>query len=1149
MLGLHLSPRTGVALILTLALAGCFCLIRTAASPSGSARTVSSRTDPELFLAPADPIPCCSRYDYARTLFLSGQLARAEAEFRGLLRSAESELIPPDTIAAYLGFIAQALGDTTIARHWYECAKTYASPDRKDDLEFYDCLYSLASVEQNTEHRTESVVFDDPAYRSFTFVSLSGTTAIGNDRPDHSDSHKVYRHLVQPAQREVDEARRKLQNAQQGPDELEKAVLEAEIKLASAILLHAELLSRQKESLYTTANDHFEKGLELYRRIRERMQRDPNLETWLAQHATIAMRFDAIHARMRDIQKKEQVSRDKERQRLTRLRTLVQQYRDCASRMAEGLTGFVTSDRDTGFHAFDEALEAFGRIRGIVEDNRDYYLMAEEPTLDDPDDQIVWAPTPPFTERFESQLAALAAAAGMGDFVFRQSVPAETLDKVEGYALQSIQEGTGDPKNALGHYVLGLVYEARGLARTQRSPADSTNHADAKKDFVAARKHFELAEKSLSLQAVKHDEHDGVAFVSLRRRERHTTNGSVESVNVGAVHENVAPVGTTSFVADIRRHVTELTNGQSFLDQAAKLTFHGDVEQAFESLNRGLLRHSESRLWYAWVETGLRTNRQPAMLAKEFAAARTSGIVPEDDYRTHLIAAKISLAELADVMAKEPLEAIDESKRQQLAQQALDEADRLQSAKSLSKDDDNVSHAEINAYWALAYAFASILAPNNALKQLPTAYERAREAGLILLDQLKTEKNTLRRSELQEALVASRLAQGHIAIKILPSYRDDATVAFAAALDHAVQLPYRPSNLKVLGAPLLHAMQGRAEAADRRVLFEERSLRQAMHALFEGSYALYFGDTEASERQLNIAGERFAQLQKQDNVTPQLPSADVLIEQSDGVEQFYADPRIRSYTILTLREAKRYDSALAVALGLSRNLTPASNEQGWVFDHKMVTDAVNKISNAFDGYSLAAALEGRVIGADIGPLPDREFLLDQARRAVEISHRSLTADMARRYPVLARQLSALRDRLSGPEFFLKRAAELRGQFRLEQAYETLRDGLRLYPQDKNIWHALLRIAEDRVGVLHARDTDIKELSDLVAKLEEIHPDARYEITYWRARIRELQRDLPEARALYERAHTMAEDDDRRLLTRARTVLINLTETSSGPVLP
>ena len=186
----------------------------------------------------------------------------------------------------------------------------------------------------------------------------------------------------------------------------------------------------------------------------------------------------------------------------------------------------------------------------------------------------------------------------------------------------------------------------------------------------------------------------------------------------------------------------------------------------------------------------------------------------------------------------------------------------------------------------------------------------------VLETQLKKPSDGEKEMADREALVASRLAIGYLSVRVLPDFRDEAMLAFAAAFDEMAKLPFLQADVKLLGSPMIAAVSRRTGETGTKLAMEERRQRQAMTLCAEAALALYFGQPVAAAEQMKLA-VRAAEEGTPDQQTERLPNAAQLLDQADGFEaKVVLRDSMHAFKALADVAAKRPQEALRECVGV-----------------------------------------------------------------------------------------------------------------------------------------------------------------------------------------------------------------------------------------
>jgi hypothetical protein len=1017
-----------------------------------------------------------SEFDLARTLFLAGQTVRSQLLFQSAWNQKVEQGPPRHCIAFYLGLIAETLDKNQDANAWYLRAQSMV---KGKDAEAFYAMYGQSFAKRNPSL----------AQPGLQFVVFGAQQV----EPNHDESREAYDKLIKTAQTAFDGSGSTVNK----------------INLATALLLHAELVSRPDETLFTTANNHFEKGMELYEEIQDAIANDPELNDKLVDNPLVAMRLDTVAVRLQAIEKKQEVSRKSEQDRLGNLRQIIEHYRESAGAVSTAMTYLALQEHSPADEAMADAETAFARIQMILEVNkdRDYYLLADEPDFDiDPDERFSFAPIEPFTEKYESQLNALKATVRFRSAVDGGEDPVVAiLQEVIADAKASIDETMGgDVNNPLAYYVHGLAEEELGLLLTRNDKANRTAHTDATNHFDKAIEQFNEAKTRLQQPA---DER------------------------------------TESLHVDLDKRINELNSPAGFIERSLKSTREGNTDAAFAELQEGLFRHVDADIWYAWGEAGMRGKEPESALLDGLKAARDSGILPEDNYRTILIPSKIVLSEVLRKMAERPLANIQGAEKTALVERLLQQSSSLEEAAEAAGNLNERSQCQ--AFSALAVSLRVMLQASEVpeVERVKT-YHLAENAHFILIRNLDLLPQNVDDFGLREAIIASRLAQGYLAVKILQPYQDDAITAFSTALDELSRLPFRRPDAKVLGTPLLIALRNRPNDADEKVLAEERTLRTALESIVDGTVALYYGNAAKAVREMEDALEDFVEPGAgTDNAPVRVLDAAQLLAQSDGVRMLFAEDQLRSFHVMALIEADRADEAIveAIRLVLPDELKADTNEAAAAqIDLGLIRRAIAESSSPMAAHALSRALEEYVVSKGLGDFPERKAYLEQTKASLKSAGSFLSVALRDMYPVLAQQNDDAIVRLNIPESYVRKGNNLRGQNRLLEAEELLTDGVIRHPENVDLWRQLIQVALDRADTEIPPSDDRYENSlQLIDRMQLVAGGMLYWESYYRGYVHEHTGNFVAAERAYRLAEANAENDKDRLRAAARRAITQL----------
>ena len=447
-----------------------------------------------------------------------------------------------------------------------------------------------------------------------------------------------------------------------------------------------------------------------------------------------------------------------------------------------------------------------------------------------------------------------------------------------------------------------------------------------------------------------------------------------------------------------------------------------------------------------------------------------------------------------------------------------------------------------NAFLALAIAYNAMIARSDANTEgrLKEGYRLARDAAAALEVQLKKPSDGAQELAGREALIASRLALGYLSVRVLPDYRDEAMLAFAAAFDEMAKLPFLQADVKLLGSPMIAAVARRTGEAGTKLAMEERRQRQAMTLCAEAALALHFGQPTAAAEQMKAA-VRATEEGIPNQQTERLPSAAQLLNQADGFEAKVAlRDSMHAFKALTDVAAGRRQEALRECLGVlvPESLPTAQQEASGAMSEALLIQAVSRIQSPLLGHALAVSLDACCDDVPVGPNPQREVFVRQAKAAQKRTG-DLFASLPfqSRYPHVATMNQETGKRLATPDYYLESAAAFRRRGDLAGATGHLEEGLKRHSNSPELWRALLEVqleqAQKGGGTAEEYNRVIGRLA--IAEQQKLLTD--YLVNYYRGAIYERMGKLAEALAAYEKALAQATAPADRIRARSKAAAL------------
>lgn len=817
------------------------------------------------------------------------------------------------------------------------------------------------------------------------------------------------------------------------------------VRLATWQLLLGEYAAAHPEiSLPTTAIDALVAGQQELARVEALIDETPELEDEISADPSLAIRLDTVRVRTVAYRRREALAREQEVQRLHHLRKAISSYRSLSESLMKWQLHHGLGDAPQTLAAAKASLQQLDAVYDVVNSRRDYHLFDDEPAVDGPGEFAVVeiAPVPYSTDA----LSMLKSLQGLAYFTLLRmdaKDDADVLRRAQAWASAALHDSDGplevpagaDQNNVLAKWVLALVEEAYG---------DSLAMSAAANERDKAAKHFAEARKFLNEAAAACNEQKVDANAKLR--------------------------------SDVAERLAALKSTESLVLRSRSLIAAGDIEEARRCLDAASRRHRTAATVMHSVRLGLRHGQSVDVLRKDWRKAVDASIIPEDSLEAQLL-----LGELRNRWAGQaltgpaggvPAELVDEL--------AL-------TTSSLSRWCDNVQlpaavRATAKAVSSLAFAQKWAIAPSVTpeASEISEAYRHAKDAEFTLVAELKAVEK--REPEdvlaLREALVASRIAAGHLAALHLEPWQDDSRVFFFAAADEAARLDTSTPVLPLVAKPLLRLVFDRSESGASKLAAVERQRRQMITQCLEALFTAEFGSPEAGSQAMNaaaaMAGDRTADAEAGVSLEPSALSA-----AADGFDSkvSLADT-VRAFGVLTDIRAGKHSEALTKALPLAagRNievkLTAVTPEE--------IAKCLRSTQSPLVAFTLAKAIESYVGSLPLAKdLDYREALTRYAKEAYRRGEQLLEAErLAIRYPHLSRLLKDSLARLATPQAAITsaKAAIARGEYSV--ALSAAESGLVLHPKDKELWRLYFA-----AQITTKRAADATTIADLISELD------------------------------------------------------------------
>jgi hypothetical protein len=822
------------------------------------------------------------------------------------------------------------------------------------------------------------------------------------------------------------------------------------------------------DKLYNRSTKQFLEALKELRSFETDLRKDPKLREELEKDPVANARYGQLQVRLTDTLDKFSTARKGEETRLQTLRAVIGQYKGtdkeagCLTDVVEATTALLIGKNGEAATALAKAASKVEKVKELVSKAKDQYLFSEEKETGIPDK------VGPFSPSFEAHLDMLQGYVKLRE---AQSAPAEDAPALLDEAAKKTADAQKlDANHPLGAFVLGLVRESEGVLKTRPAPAKADGHADAAPSFKEAQTQLTKAVESLDKR-------------------------------------KVPPLAQVRVQAE--QHLARLKSADTYLKESDALVKKGQFTQAVSLLGEGQLRHRDARLWMARVEMARRAfalNRDNAVASAaidDLAKARAAGLVGEKDSPAFLAEGKLRLALLQGGMDR--LDKLTDAERKELSANVEKAGQILRQAHENAQE--GVQRGRCSGFLALALAYQKLLTPPkeepgksslDVAKRDPELREALTLTGETDKELAKDASNL----ESQEAIAAGQLARGHLAVQMMPSYRDVAVPAFNRALTVSATLPYPSGNLGSLGAPLLAEMKRRPENALALRIDELSKQRRTMTRFVEGAVVL-------TQDQPAAASEKMAR---------GLELLKKPIKEDDPLEEIDLEDRLLGYLALSQTRAGKPETAVVTIL---RTFDADLNEDSAV---RASADLVKRVPSPTMTYALAVALEQRAEALGLGEQPLRAPALAGARAAYEKTRSLLTPAAARESnPGFAPASVAGLARITSDKGYLARWQTLHGDNRFAEAARTAFAGLTRNPRSPGLWRGYF---DSRLALLiRLPDKDkaaqSKSLLQAIDHLAHQAGSLRFERAYYEAVIREQLKEWDAATKLFGDASRMA----------------------------
>ena len=924
-------------------------------------------------------------------------------------------------------------------------------------------------------------------------------------------------------------------------DELQKArsadvegdVLER-VRLMSWLLLAGELIVESDEGtpsagLLRNAIEAFDEGFGLLEELEQTFADDPSQERILTStpdNALVAMRYDAVRVRQVSIKKRESLAKEKEFERLDSLRELIAKEKSVMGQV--GRMSFAVMNRDwRGVRdAGQAALGHVAAMQEIARRERDYYLL-EEPDAVGLNKQwsAIDPAVPPVSSDIVSGIKSLMGLAsakiaedqfvGLVESRSRGAQVDDGSDQEVGglldEAARMIEQATAktdgdpaegfDPDNAIAPYVQGVVSEVRSRLATYKKIGDSRAVEDARNSIREASDAFEAVEPKFEKWG--------------------------------------ADVSASHLIADAQQRAEALGDEAPAVAAATALSKAGRAAEAWQLLGKAAEVHATKKVILDRADAARRSRQASQGPLAELDRAEASRMMAKDDIEAAIVRAGLVLQDVGVALAQREQGRPVERDREQLVEQLSELETVLR--KAIEQSPPKAGSLSRGWAWlALCLAYETqVLEDQGESERLVKESQRLAKDALFEFDANPPEQAAWDPGYV-EAVVAAQLALGHAAVRVLPPYRDESRLAFAAAIDNASSLPFNNAHFRMLGSPLLSSLASGGDGGEGKLAQEERSLRQMMTRFVEASFALRFGEQHEAALQMEEAVRLHADSA---NAAEGGFDASAELARADGFDAHISLPdTIRAFAALSQTNAGEPESALRTLLAITSpdNEVPAT--PGWVLSpegQKVTQQAIETVQSPLAAFALAVTLEEVVDGVELSRVEEVAPILELAGKAQSRTSVLLdTPRIAGRYPHIVSLNNQLGLRLSDPVHHQDVAAELRGKGDVAGAIVAIRSAIRRQPRQQSLWKLLFTLEIGRLSSEPSAEL-IEELRAELLEANQLGLLNEYQRYFYSGELSFLSEEYAEAALQFDQAAGIAETELERGQAFAKATLARL----------
>jgi hypothetical protein len=334
------------------------------------------------------------------------------------------------------------------------------------------------------------------------------------------------------------------------------------------------------------------------------------------------------------------------------------------------------------------------------------------------------------------------------------------------------------------------------------------------------------------------------------------------------------------------------------------------------------------------------------------------------------------------------------------------------------------------------------------------------------LEKLAETADPFERTALLESLQNARLAEGYLAVRLLPDYSDRAASAFAAAANARSRAG--GTGVSPLGSAVMRAMLTRDDSAADRLLQEERQLRIAIQKMIPALAMSEFSEPNSVSQSLAAAYSDAASSELAWNPQLNLDPRDT----AGAREGIQRDMRVA--TVLSLVRAGQAEQALQLVVS---SLAPDQDVRALTMDgwNRIVAQS-SQLADPPDLFAFGRATEEFAVASLPADSALRSAMLKSAAEAYDRGSNLLNETTAwrERWPYLRDALAKSFRNVSSPEAASQEAESLRLQMQMEEARRVLNHAMKRHPRSGTLRDQLVQILLDEAEMTPSRRDELLE---------------------------------------------------------------------------